>query len=77
MRKARFADPQDQAPRCPIRHSGVLAARTTPTAIMRFDTIKPGWLPDPERQPQAPHILIAVFGRGMLLHSLYADLSGW
>ena len=33
-----------------------------------FDTIKPGSVPDPDGKPQAPHILLAVFARGMLLH---------
>jgi protocatechuate 3,4-dioxygenase alpha subunit len=33
-----------------------------------FDTIKPGLVPDPDGKPQAPHILVAVFGRGMLVH---------
>jgi protocatechuate 3,4-dioxygenase alpha subunit len=25
-------------------------------------------VPDPDGKPQAPHILLAIFGRGMLLH---------
>src|SRR4030095_5237549 len=33
------------------------------------DTIKPGTVPDPDGKPQAPHIVLAVFARGMLLHS--------
>ena len=33
-----------------------------------FDTIKPGQVPDPDGKPQAPHILLAVFARGMLRH---------
>ena len=33
-----------------------------------FDTIKPGAVPDPDGKPQAPHIVLAVFARGMLLH---------
>ena len=28
----------------------------------------PGPVPDPDGKPQAPHILLAVFGRGMLRH---------
>jgi len=28
----------------------------------------PGQVPDPDGKPQAPHILLAVFGRGMLRH---------
>jgi protocatechuate 3,4-dioxygenase alpha subunit len=33
-----------------------------------FDTIKPGVVPDTNGKPQAPHILVAVFARGMLRH---------
>ena len=33
-----------------------------------FDTVKPGLVPDPDGKPQAPHVLLAVFARGMLLH---------
>ena len=32
-----------------------------------FDTIKPGAVPDPDGKPQAPHLLLAIFARGMLL----------
>ena len=39
-----------------------------------FDTIKPGPVPDPDGKPQAPHIVLAVYARGMLLVSLFADL---
>jgi protocatechuate 3,4-dioxygenase, alpha subunit len=31
-----------------------------------FITIKPGVVPGPEGQPQAPHILVSVFARGLL-----------
>jgi protocatechuate 3,4-dioxygenase alpha subunit len=34
-----------------------------------FDTIKPGPVPDADGKPQAPHILLAIFARGMLLHN--------
>jgi protocatechuate 3,4-dioxygenase alpha subunit len=33
-----------------------------------FETIKPGPVPDPDGKPQAPHVVLAIFGRGMLLH---------
>src|SRR5262249_53908415 len=33
-----------------------------------FDTIKPGPVPDPDGKPQAPHLVLAVFARGMLRH---------
>lgn len=31
-----------------------------------FETIKPGRVPGPESIPQAPHLNLAIFGRGML-----------
>ena len=33
-----------------------------------FDTVRPGPVPGPEGKAQAPHILVAVFARGMLRH---------
>jgi protocatechuate 3,4-dioxygenase alpha subunit len=33
-----------------------------------FDTIKPGSVPAPDGKAQAPHLLLAVFARGMLRH---------
>jgi protocatechuate 3,4-dioxygenase alpha subunit len=33
-----------------------------------FETIKPGPVPYDDRQTQAPHICVAVFGRGLLNH---------
>lgn len=32
----------------------------------RFTTIQPGPVPGPDGQPQAPHIVVSVFARGML-----------
>ncbi len=34
----------------------------------RFTTIKPGRVPGPEGAPQAPHIVVTVFTRGLLKH---------
>ena len=34
----------------------------------RFTTIKPGRVPGPGATPQAPHLVVAVFMRGMLKH---------
>ena len=39
------------------------------TADYVFNTIKPGQVADPDGKPQAPHIVLAVFARGMLLHN--------
>ena len=34
-----------------------------------FSTIKPGAVPGPNGKPQAPHILVAVFARGLPRHA--------
>lgn len=33
-----------------------------------FETVKPGAVPGPDGRPQAPHINVTVFARGVLLH---------
>jgi protocatechuate 3,4-dioxygenase alpha subunit len=64
--QGRFADPQDKRalPNATFRGFG----RCGTDANGAFDTVKPGSVPDPDGKPQAPHILLAVFARGMLLH---------
>jgi protocatechuate 3,4-dioxygenase, alpha subunit len=42
---------------------------TDPNGDYAFDTIKPGMVPDPDGKPQAPHLLLAIFARGMLLQN--------
>lgn len=41
---------------------------TDPQGLFWFDTVKPGALAAPEGKQQAPHILVAVFARGLLTH---------
>lgn len=41
---------------------------TDATGTYRFDTILPGAVAGPGGRMQAPHLLLAVFGRGMLTH---------
>jgi len=36
--------------------------------MFRFTTIKPGSVPGPRHMPQAPHLAVAIFMRGLLLH---------
>src|SRR4029077_9896856 len=46
------------------------------TAIVVFDPPRPARFPEPDGKPQAPHILLAIFARGMLLHNftrIYLD----
>lgn len=43
---------------------------TDDNGVFRFATIKPGRVPGPGGVPQAPHLLVAVFMRGLLKHLL-------
>jgi protocatechuate 3,4-dioxygenase alpha subunit len=67
--QGRFSDPQDQ--RAPPNSSfkGFGRCGTDANGGYAFDTIKPGIVPDPDGKPQAPHVLVAIFARGMLLQN--------
>ena len=65
--QGRFSDPQDQRALPNSTFRGFGRCGTDPNGVFIFDTIKPGTVPDPEGQPQAPHLLLAIFARGMLL----------
>jgi protocatechuate 3,4-dioxygenase alpha subunit len=43
---------------------------TDATGAFRFTTVKPGRVPGPDGSPQAPHLLIAIFARGLLKHAV-------
>jgi protocatechuate 3,4-dioxygenase, alpha subunit len=66
--QGRFSDPQDQRALPNTAFKGFGRCGTDANGGYAFDTIKPGSVPDPDGTPQAPHILVAIFGRGMLLH---------
>ncbi|MGN6311515.1 MAG: protocatechuate 3,4-dioxygenase subunit alpha [Xanthobacteraceae bacterium] len=66
--QGRFADPQDKRALPNATFKGFGRCGTSAKGEFSFDTIKPGIVPDPDGKPQAPHILLAVFARGMLLH---------
>ena len=66
--QGRFADPQDQRALPNSKFRGFGRCGTDANGDYAFDTVKPGSVPDPDGKPQAPHILLAVFARGMLLH---------
>ncbi len=66
--QGRFADPQDQRALPNAKFRGFGRCGTDGNGAYAFDTIKPGSVPDPDGKPQAPHILLAVFARGMLRH---------
>lgn len=63
--QGRFADPQDirAAPNAAFRGFGRCGTDTN--GGYSFHTIKPGSVPGPDGKMQAPHVLLAVFARGM------------
>ena len=67
-RKAASADPQDKRALPNATFKGFGRCGTDANGGYSFDTIKPGSVPDPDGKPQAPHLVLAVFARGMLLH---------
>jgi protocatechuate 3,4-dioxygenase alpha subunit len=66
--QGRFADPQDSRALPNNSFRGFGRCGTDAEGRYVFDTIKPGAVADPDGKPQAPHLLLAVFGRGMLRH---------
>jgi protocatechuate 3,4-dioxygenase alpha subunit len=67
--QGRFSDPSDTRALPNSAFKGFGRAGTDGNGDYAFDTIKPGPVPGPDGKPQAPHVLVAVFGRGMLLHN--------
>lgn len=49
---------------------GLGRSDTAPHGQYRFETIKPGIVPYDEKTDQAPHVLMRVFMRGLLLHAV-------
>jgi protocatechuate 3,4-dioxygenase, alpha subunit len=66
--QGRFSDPQDKRAQPNTSFRGFGRCGTDRNGGYAFDTIKPGQVTDPDGKPQAPHLLLAVFARGMLLH---------
>jgi protocatechuate 3,4-dioxygenase alpha subunit len=74
--QGRFVDPKDSRALPNTKFRGFGRCGTGANGEYAFDTIKPGSVPGPAGQPQAPHILVAVFARGMILHNftrIYLD----
>lgn len=71
--QGRFSDPQDARALPNSSFKGFGRVGTDTSGAYAFETIKPGSVPDSDGTPQAPHILLAVFARGVLLH-LYTRL---
>mgnify|MGYP001604926526 FL=1 len=64
-----FSDPQDKRARPNSSFKGFGRCGTGGDGEYAFGTIKPGAVPGPDGRPQAPHILMAIFARGMLLQN--------
>jgi len=74
--QGRFADPKDNRALPNSKFRGFGRCGTGANGEYAFDTVKPGQVPDPDGEPQAPHILVAIFARGMILHNytrIYLD----
>lgn len=67
--QGRFSDPQDKRALPNSSFKGFGRCGADANGGYAFDTIKPGTVPDPDGKPQAPHLVLAVFARGMLLQN--------
>jgi protocatechuate 3,4-dioxygenase alpha subunit len=63
----KYAHPEDGQPK-PVdpKFAGYGRIPTNREGIFRFATIKPGPVPGPDGNEQAPHLLVSVFMRGLL-----------
>ncbi len=66
--QGRYAHPRDSRALPNSSFKGFGRVGTSEAGHYRFDTIKPGAVPGPNNKPQAPHILVAFFSRGLLTH---------
>jgi protocatechuate 3,4-dioxygenase alpha subunit len=64
----RYTHPADQRSLPNVTFRGFGRDGTDKDGAFRFETIKPGPVPGPNGQMQAPHIVVALFARGMLRH---------
>jgi protocatechuate 3,4-dioxygenase alpha subunit len=64
----RYASPDDDRPQIALDEGfiGFGRASTSEEGLYRFKTVLPGAVPGPGNSPQAPHIAVSVFGRGLL-----------
>jgi protocatechuate 3,4-dioxygenase, alpha subunit len=67
--QGRYANPADQRSLPNAKFSGFGRCGADDNGDYSFDTIKPGPVPGPNGKMQAPHIMLAIFARGMLRQS--------
>ena len=64
--QGRYAQARGEQPRPNAKFTGFGRSATDKDGVYSFDTIKPGAVPGPNGKPQAPHIVVCIFSRGML-----------
>src|SRR5690348_14425233 len=64
--QGRYAHPRDNRALPNTKFKGFGRSATDKDGVFSFDTIKPGPVPGPKGQSQAPHIVFCIFSRGML-----------
>jgi protocatechuate 3,4-dioxygenase alpha subunit len=65
--QGRYAHPRDNRGARPnTKFKGFGRSATDKAGVYSFDTVKPGAVPGPGGKPQAPHIVVCIFSRGML-----------
>jgi len=64
--QGRYAHARGEKPRPNAKFTGFGRSATDKDGVYSFDTVKPGTVPGPGNKPQAPHIVVCIFSRGML-----------
>ncbi|MEP7029727.1 MAG: protocatechuate 3,4-dioxygenase subunit alpha [Pseudolabrys sp.] len=64
--QGRYLHARGEKPRPNAKFTGFGRSATDKDGVYSFDTIKPGVVPGPGGKPQAPHIVLCIFSRGML-----------
>lgn len=63
--QGRYASPRAGAA-SNTQFKGFGRSATDKAGVFAFDTIKPGQVAGPDGKPQAPHIVVCIFSRGMI-----------
>jgi protocatechuate 3,4-dioxygenase alpha subunit len=64
--QGRYASPRDNRARPNTQFTGFGRSATDKEGVFGFATVKPGAVPGAKGTTQAPHIVVAIFSRGML-----------
>lgn len=78
--QGRYANPRDNRALPNTQFKGFGRSATDKNGVFGFETIKPGAVPGPNGQNQAPHVMFCIFSRGMLrqvyTRMYFADEAG-